>query len=560
MLKKKISVVFLAILFVSIILFQPHDKTYQVLEVKSSLDFVLDKGNFRISELEAFEPSFSQHNKNLAKRFELTETEAFLLGNLSKYWTEDFMQGRKVSIKKNADLIYMKNSYKNRFLYSGFCVKDGEIFMPKLFERKIRDIRKDKYRVLDLETNTFYLPNDEKVRELDKFLIVKKHQKDSFQKKPKFVVRKPVMSITLGKNAKIYLSDMTENLKPEKNCTDKICKEILANINNSQKSIDMAIYGYSNVPEIEKALKNAIARGVKIRLIYDSDAKGFNIYENTEKLKAILKNNISDVKSPEAGNLMHNKFYIFDEKVLITGSANLSYTDMSGFNSNSIVVINNVDIAKFYKEEFNQMFNGNFHSQKISYAPHNIKTENGEIKIYFSPQDRALEFGVIPLIKLAKKYIYIPTFLLTHQGVVDELIKAKARGVDVKIIIDALNASGKYSKHPLLRAGGVEVKTENYAGKMHSKSMIVDDKYTIIGSMNFSNSGNNRNDENLIVIENPDIARFYKDFFLYQWEKIDEKWLKYDVRAEGKDSIGSCSDGLDNNYDGLIDLADPACR
>ena len=42
----------------------------------------------------------------------------------------------------------------------------------------------------------------------------------------------------------------------------------------------------------------------------------------------------------------------------------------------------------------------------------------------------------------------------------------------------------KYSK--LLEEYGIAIKTENYAGKMHSKSMIVDDKYTIIGSMNFS--------------------------------------------------------------------------
>ena len=95
---------------------------------------------------------------------------------------------------------------------------------------------------------------------------------------------------------------------------------------------------------------------------------------------------------------------------------------------------------------------------------------------------------------------------------------------------------------------------------MHSKSMIIDDKYTIIGSMNFSYSGENKNDENLIVIKNSEITKQYKDFFLYQWSRIDDKWLKLNARAEGKDSIGSCTDGLDNNYDGLIDTDDPACR
>ena len=90
--------------------------------------------------------------------------------------------------------------------------------------------------------------------------------------------------------------------------------------------------------------------------------------------------------------------------------------------------------------------------------------------------------------------------------------------------------------------------------------MIVDDKYTIIGSMNFSNSGENKNDENIVLIEDPEIAKFYKDFFLYQWNKIDDKWLYKNVRAESKESLGSCYDGLDNNYDGLTDLEDPACK
>ena len=90
--------------------------------------------------------------------------------------------------------------------------------------------------------------------------------------------------------------------------------------------------------------------------------------------------------------------------------------------------------------------------------------------------------------------------------------------------------------------------------------MIVDDGYTIIGSMNFSNSGENRNDENLIVIKDSDITKFYKEFFLYQWNKIDDKWLKSNVRAESKDSFGSCYDGIDNNYDGKTDAEDLACK
>ena len=135
-------------------------------------------------------------------------------------------------------------------------------------------------------------------------------------------------------------------------------------VNKAQKTIDIAIYGYSTVPAIETALRNALNRGVKLRLVYDLDNKGKNIYSNTLDLISLVSNNNNDGNSQEAQSIMHNKFYIFDDKILITGSANLSHTDMSGFNTNSIIVINSDKIAKIYKNEFNQMYEGKFHSEK----------------------------------------------------------------------------------------------------------------------------------------------------------------------------------------------------
>ena len=95
---------------------------------------------------------------------------------------------------------------------------------------------------------------------------------------------------------------------------------------------------------------------------------------------------------------------------------------------------------------------------------------------------------------------------------------------------------------------------------MHSKSIIIDNKYIVTGSMNLSNSGEKKNDENTLIIEDKRLAEFYRDFFLYLWKKIPDKYLNQNVRAEGKDSIGSCTDGIDNNFDGKIDSADAACR
>ncbi len=549
MLKKKISILVILVLFILCLIFLvPHDKTYKILEVKSPKHLILENGDFIFEDLDCFDSVFTSHNKELASQLNISETEAFVLGNLGKDYVENLLKGRSVYLK-NDDLVYYRYGYKDRFFYSGYCFKDFEPCSKDAFEYRLKGIRRANYKVLDMDTELVYDLEDNKIRELDNFIVIRK----SYIRKenPKKVEQTSPPNVMKSGNIKIYFSDMTTKLKPDRNCSSDICKEILANINQAESTIDMAIYGYSRVPAIEKAFENAVKRGVKIRLVYDLDSKGKNIYEDTNRITRLIPQNKSDAVK----EIMHNKFYIFDDKILITGSANLSHTDMSGFNSNSIVVINSSEAAKIYKEEFEQMFGGKFHTEKEV----KIKDKT-DLGIYFSPQDKSITNAVLPLIRGAKKYIYIPTFVLTENRVTEELINAKKRGVDVKIIIDALNASSRYSKHQILRNSGVLVKTENYAGKMHSKSMIVDDEYVLIGSMNFSYSGENKNDENLVVIRDTEMAKFYKNFFLYQWNKIDDKWLKYNARAEGKDSIGSCEDGIDNNYDGLVDSEDPACK
>ena len=437
---------------------------------------------------------------------------------------------------------------KNKFKNTAYGIENGNIYNKAAFNKMINSVRKGNYVIYDLDKEIAY-PVSKSINSKNFVIIRKNHLKFKEAPKPEKIFKKNYFE---DGNIKIILSDFTTKLKPDRSCDTNLCKEILDNINNSKSSIDIAIYGYSSVPEIEKAIKSAIKRGVKVRLVYDDDGRGENIYPDTGKIATLIKNKMSDKNSKEAKYTMHNKFYIFDKKTVITGSANLSHTDMSGFNTNSVIVINSQRVAEIYTQEFEEMFAGKFHSTKLSH-------ENSH-HIYFSPQDKGLKKAIIPIIKNAKDYIYIPAFVITENQFTEELINAKKRGIDVKIIVDALNASTKHSKHKDLRGSGIQVKAENWAGKMHSKSIIVDDRFVIIGSMNFSNSGENRNDENFVILENPKAAKFYKEFFLYQWAKIPDKWLRHTPRAEGKESIGSCEDGIDNNYDGYTDKDDEACK
>jgi phosphatidylserine/phosphatidylglycerophosphate/cardiolipin synthase-like enzyme len=67
----------------------------------------------------------------------------------------------------------------------------------------------------------------------------------------------------------------------------------------------------------------------------------------------------------------------------------------------------------------------------------------------------------------------------------------------------------------------LDVHLNGLTGRMHHKVMIIDQQIVITGSYNFTNSAETRNDENLLILFNPDIAaQFMAEFQrVYAWAK-----------------------------------------
>ncbi len=361
-------------------------------------------------------------------------------------------------------------------------------------------------------------------------------------------------------NIKIFYTIAAGTLKPSSFCSTEMCKSLLKEINASRSSIDMAIYDFANQPELLAALRNAKNRGVKIRVAIDDK----NYYKNS-RIKDEINSFSSEIyddssNKKDSFRLMHNKFMIFDNKTVWTGTANLTDTCLSGFNSNITFIIRSNSISKFYEMEFENFVQGKFHSSKQKIPAFETNEKYRSITTFFSPKDKVISTQIIPEIKMAKHYIFIPAFIATHSDFANELIKAKKRGVDVRLIIDATSARNKYSIHSLLRNNNIPVKTENFAGKMHSKAVIIDDKVAFVGSMNLTKSGNVYNDENCLKIENKQVVLELKKYFLQVWALIPDKYLHFDPAPESFESVGSCFDGVDNDFDGLVDMADSGCK
>lgn len=566
---KKLFIVLLILLFIfACVLIWYKESFYNVLEIKSPSCIVID-----LNHNNAYDPGEEIHLDGVEISFNdadnLSEEEKFIFNELAKNYVKELFFNKKVRYNKSC--IYIDNKgYIDEFNKSGFNSKTS----PDKYKELINYIRSNDFYIVNLHNLKahkygckFALKAENYGVFAKELLPLKSEMCKLCESRGSLETIAILPNIQPAGKIKIFYTDFTTKLKPDKNCDTALCKELLSRIDNAKKTIDIAVYGYRSVPKIETAIKSALSRGVKIRLVYDLDRQGNSVYEDTANLADIISDSVSDytaqqsVKNSYSNIIMHNKFYIFDDEAVITGSANLSSSDMSGFNANTAVVIDSPAVAAVYKAEFEQMFNNKFHTQKAPvHGADDIKLDDSLVSVYFSPQDKITQNHILPLIKNAKKYIYIPAFLITDRRLADELIAAKNRNVEVKIILDALNAHSKYSQIKYLRTNGIEVKAENYAGKLHSKMIIIDDEITVLGSMNFSKSGQNYNDENVLVIRNHQIAAGYREFFEYLWGRIDDWWLMYIPRTEAWESIGSCTDGVDNNYDGMIDDADAGCK
>ena len=412
-------------------------------------------------------------------------------------------------------------------------------------------------------------------------------------------------------NVKLLLNSPLVFSKPSNKSLSIAGKALVEKINESNRSIDFAIYGIRDQDEIIDALVLAKKRGVKIRGIVDKDIHDENYYSSTERLIKIIGSIVTDHKTdvetlamkknkpfnytpycdaPNGydgpvqcigyslndnqcivaahaskdelefkGDIMHNKFFIFDNKSLWTGSTNTSDSGTGGYNANASLIIEDSELALVYKREFEDMYlHHKFHRNKR--VLYKSQYKKGDIEIAFSPQSYTVERLVRPLIKNSTDYIDLPIFFLTHKKIAGDLIAAYQRGVKVRVILDATAATNGYSKHQILRAVGIPVKVENWGGKMHMKVAVIDGKHLIMGSMNWTSAGERSNDENTVIIHNAHYSNEMHNFFNNLWNSIDDRWLKEQPNPEGLTSNSACSDGVDNDFDHVVDNDEDSCK
>lgn len=351
---------------------------------------------------------------------------------------------------------------------------------------------------------------------------------------------------------------------------------MLDRINAAIGTIDFSVYGFRNQCAFINALSAAQARGVVVRGHVDQESDGSFTYTDGNGCDTQAMINTLGAQwvkvdlNPSTGYgysaIMHNKFFIIDNAWVSVGSTNYSDTGIGGeYNANWNMLINSANLASAYSVEFDEMWVDELsHNNKTDNTTHVLPayTDGTMVESYFAPTDDAMNNAIIPAINTADSTLDVTIFYLTSQEIVDAMLAAKNRGVNVRVILDATGAGNLYSKHDQLCTAGIPVKIENWNGKMHMKALVADGDNMIIGSQNFTGAGNTDNDENTLWIKGGDMSQISADFLVYfnnLWNSIPEQFNCNNPGAESLNVGSTCYDGADNDYDGFIDMADSGC-
>jgi phosphatidylserine/phosphatidylglycerophosphate/cardiolipin synthase-like enzyme len=108
--------------------------------------------------------------------------------------------------------------------------------------------------------------------------------------------------------------------------------------------------------------------------------------------------------------------------------------------------------------------------------------------------------------------IDMAAYEIDNQAVLNALLRAKDRGVKVRVVTSTENLPARGIKQ--LKAAGVPIVDSRRPGAlMHNKFMVLDGKAVQTGSVNYTESDLGRNDNNAPFIESPEIAANYQAKF-----------------------------------------------
>lgn len=288
-----------------------------------------------------------------------------------------------------------------------------------------------------------------------------------------------------------YLSWITLNYTPSL----KFLDELTTKIDQAKNKVYVEVYIFTE-KRLKKALKDAKKRWLDVKVILEKNVYlAWNLNKETFNE---LKNAWIEVVYSNTENyaLNHTKMMIIDDEVVIS-TWNYSY---STFKYNREFFISLKDES--YKDVFLEIFENDFNWEKFEISKNNL------VLSPFSSREK-LEY----LIQNAKKSIKIYSHNFWDEDIKNILVNQRQNNILIQMIFpDLKKVSSNKEIINDLKSNKIYIKIIDKP-EIHAKTILIDDEYLYIWSINFSNYSIDKNREIWILIKNQEIIKNFLDIF-----------------------------------------------
>ncbi len=153
--------------------------------------------------------------------------------------------------------------------------------------------------------------------------------------------------------------------------------------------------------------------------------------------------------------------------------------------------------------------------------------EPDQASAFFAPGG-GIEKAVVALLDGAREEALVAMYIFTSRPLSEAVIRAKRRGVDVRVLLDGSQRSIRFGKYADLRRAGVPVRTvslgrtrEGQEIKFHHKYLVVDGEIVETGSFNWTQQADDENHENAVIVRSRRLAAEFKRQFEKVWESAE---------------------------------------
>jgi phosphatidylserine/phosphatidylglycerophosphate/cardiolipin synthase-like enzyme len=156
----------------------------------------------------------------------------------------------------------------------------------------------------------------------------------------------------------------------------------------------------------------------------------------------------------------------------------------------------------------------------LTFASSSLAFQTDINKVCFSPNGNCTNV-IVEQIDNAKSEILIQAYSFTSAPIAKALVNAHKRGIKVQAILDKSNVTGNYSSATFLLNNGIPTYIDYKHAIAHNKIIIIDKEIVITGSFNFTKAAEEKNAENVLIIDSAELAKKYL-----------ENWMKHKEHSE----------------------------